>query len=688
MSPSRAVSERNGAINKTRKASSEGFRDDVETNASDTFLVTFVKGDKEKTLPTRPPSRRQFSLEPEISRSQRPISNPSTRGTRSYHTNSENRRSAATYTSSSDSDSSIANSSFLPLHLGALPPYEPKIGGIPRRTNSGRRNHPSKDGDSISRIEPQHEVSSEASIMTSDSRKSGNHLLFRFFKRYTNDKQENVASEESVVSIGSMSKYFWKSPVDGSEKVARSGVKKMLRDSAQRLDMSLDGPSLNLAVNTILEEGADGANKGGMHTRANSISKDRFRDMCRESSLSAHKMEESTIDYDTEVEQIFSHDTRSGWRNRRVYVLWAVLYFTGQGAFFAKAVLSTLENEAAMDLFGWALPYARGFAQLCNLNAALVLLPVSRKLVTWLQSRRRIRNLFAFDGAMDAHALLGWSFFVFGMAHSILHVFTYLSFTNAKNKHVVRFFGANNVIPKASEDRLYFILQHRASITGFGMIMCMLLAVAVLGCRRKNFNRFWYLHHLFVVALLLMCFHGTGNMVAPWRTCYWLSFPLLVYLAPRFRREFCAQRTTAIHVSTSANILALRLTKPPGWDARQKAGMYAMINIPAVSRFEWHPFTISSAPYQPLLHFHIRCSGDWTKGVQDLFDERVGDGIGDPTYIPIRLEGPFGAPSQGARDYECVVLIGAGIGVTVSVPTHIKLQNWSLRCSTSFTAND
>ena len=41
----------------------------------------------------------------------------------------------------------------------------------------------------------------------------------------------------------------------------------------------------------------------------------------------------------------------------------------------------------------------------------------------------------------------------------------------------------------------------------------------------------------------------------------------------------------------------------------------------------------------------------------------------DHPETPIRLEGPIGAPSQGSRDFEVVVLIGAGIEVTVSSVT-------------------
>ena len=57
------------------------------------------------------------------------------------------------------------------------------------------------------------------------------------------------------------------------------------------------------------------------------------------------------------------------------------------------------------------------------------------------------------------------------------------------------------------------------------------------------------------------------------------------------------------------------------------------INLPVISKFEWHPFTISSAPErQDVLTFHIRSVGGWTNKLHEYFveenrlieDERAG----------------------------------------------------------------
>ena len=52
-------------------------------------------------------------------------------------------------------------------------------------------------------------------------------------------------------------------------------------------------------------------------------------------------------------------------------------------------------------------------------------------------------------------------------------------------------------------------------------------------------------------------------------------------------------------------------------------GDYIFIQIPTIAKYEWHPFTISSAPEQQgFLWLHIRSVGTWTKKLYEFFDKR------------------------------------------------------------------
>lgn len=106
-----------------------------------------------------------------------------------------------------------------------------------------------------------------------------------------------------------------------------------------------------------------------------------------------------------------------------------------------------------------------------------------------------------------------------------------------------------------------------------------------------------------------------------------------------------------------------------------------------MSLFQFHPFTLTSAPEEDYLSVHIRCVGHFTKtlaaAVGCNFDRHgekdystvVGinrSGSGqldiDPSIrriLPrVYIDGPFGSASEDVFKYEIAVLVGTGIGVT------------------------
>ena len=126
---------------------------------------------------------------------------------------------------------------------------------------------------------------------------------------------------------------------------------------------------------------------------------------------------------------------------------------------------------------------------------------------------------------------------------------------------------------------------------------------------------------------------------------------------------------------------------------KYKAGQWLLINIPSVSTTQWHPFTITSCPFDPYVSIHVRQVGDWTRAVGDALgcgpaQTKELDTL-DPSGVyeialqnhqsmpDIRIDGPYGAPAEDVFDNEIAVLIGTGIGIT---PWASILKNiWHLR---------
>ena len=65
-------------------------------------------------------------------------------------------------------------------------------------------------------------------------------------------------------------------------------------------------------------------------------------------------------------------------------------------------------------------------------------------------------------------------------------------------------------------------------------------------------------------------------------------------------------------------VVNLVIKRPPNFNF--KPGDYIFLNIPSIAYFEWHPFTISSAPEQTdTISLHIRAVGHWTNSLYQVY---------------------------------------------------------------------
>jgi predicted ferric reductase len=102
----------------------------------------------------------------------------------------------------------------------------------------------------------------------------------------------------------------------------------------------------------------------------------------------------------------------------------------------------------------------------------------------------------------------------------------------------------------------------------------------------------------------------------------YIAIPVILYNG---EKAFCALRYNRHRVDVvkasihTGNVLAILMTKPANF--KYKSGMYLFVKCPQISSFEWHPFSITSAPGDPFLSIHIRDSGDWTHAMRQIFTE-------------------------------------------------------------------
>ncbi|KAI0315860.1 NADPH oxidase isoform 2 [Amylostereum chailletii] len=334
--------------------------------------------------------------------------------------------------------------------------------------------------------------------------------------------------------------------------------------------------------------------------------------------------------------------------------------------------------------FGPTFPIARSAALVLHFDVIFILLPVCRNFISMLR-RTPLNHVIPFDKNITFHKATAWSI----VAGSVIHIVA----------HMVNFSELAMIDPDAKtggEKFVAFLLANFTTGPGLtGWIMTAALGIMVWFAleknRRAHFERFWYSHHLFIVFFINWQLHGMFCMIKPdrppycsfntigvfWR--YWLVGGV-IWISERVLREVRSRHRTYISkvIQHPSKVVEIQIKKEK---TKTRAGQYIFINCPQISYFQWHPFTLTSAPEEDYISVHIRVVGDFTSALAKSlgcdFDTKDKGGaaggkvVGTMQNPPlnrvlprIMVDGPFGSASEDFLNYETVLLVGAGIGVT------------------------
>ncbi len=287
---------------------------------------------------------------------------------------------------------------------------------------------------------------------------------------------------------------------------------------------------------------------------------------------------------------------------------------------------------------------ARGCGAALNFNGALILIPMLRHFMTWLR-KTNLNNYIPIDESVEFHKLVGQVMFGFAIAHTIAH---FLNYTTLPVRFAQSLFGT------------------KAGLSGFLLLLVFIVMwVTAQAPIRKGgkFALFYIAHMGYVLWFALALVHGPVF----WQ---WVLLPVVGFAIELVIR---AQNTKepAYVVNASllpSKVLGLEIARPQSF--HYQPGDYLFVKCPSISKYEWHPFTISSAPeISDVLSVHIRSVGSWTGKLYQIFRDqreqwiRSGSSNLEPG-VQVYLDGPYGTPSTHIFESKYAILIAAGIGVT------------------------
>lgn len=338
--------------------------------------------------------------------------------------------------------------------------------------------------------------------------------------------------------------------------------------------------------------------------------------------------------------------------------------------------------QGARDIFGFTFVIARASAVVLHVDVGIILFPVCRTLIS-LMRQTPLNGIIQFDKNITFHITTAWSIVFFSWVHTIAH---WNNFAQVAAKNKLGLYG--------------WLLANFASgpgWTGYVMLIALMgmVITSVEKPRRANYERFWYTHHMFILFFFFWSLHGAFCMIQPdvapfctnigasaigvfWQ--YWM-YSGFVYLAERIAREVRGRHKTYISkvIQHPSQVCEIQIKKQ---NTKTRAGQYIFFCCPAVSLWQYHPFTLTSAPEEDYISIHMRCQGDFTMAVSKALGcewgkkadtskvvgvDRDQNGVNPvlQRILPrVYIDGPFGSASEDVFKYEVSILVGAGIGVT------------------------
>ncbi|XP_028287549.1 NADPH oxidase 5 [Parambassis ranga] len=502
----------------------------------------------------------------------------------------------------------------------------------------------------------------------------------RFFALFDSDGSSSISLDELLKALdllihGSETDklrfLFQVYDVDGSGSIDPDELRTVLKSCLRESAISLPEEKLD-DLTLALFESADKDNSGSITFEELKAELENFPEVMENLTISAANWLKPP-DLDQKKRQTPRYLTRAYWHNNSRKLLFLVMYALLSLLLFIGAMLQNSHGGV------WFM-VAKGCGQCLNFNCTFVMVLMLRRCLTWLRATWVVRVL-PLDQNILLHQIVGYAILCYTVVHTTAHIFNFVQ------------------LAEHSEFSLWeYLLTTRpgvgwvkgtASLTGviLQVFICLMVLCSSTFVRRSGHFEVFYWSHLSYVWVWSLLMVHCANF---WK---WFVVPGLVFLLEKIV-GIAVSRMGGLYI-VEVNLLPSKVThlviKRPQF-FHFKPGDYVYINIPVIAKYEWHPFTISSAPEQSdSLWLHVRSMGQWTNRLYEYFRQPESEALSpkrlttslrdrrqllraqvSQTFgenhrfcnIKCYVDGPYGTPTRQIFASEHAVLIGAGIGIT------------------------
>ncbi|CAJ1943778.1 unnamed protein product [Sphenostylis stenocarpa] len=317
-----------------------------------------------------------------------------------------------------------------------------------------------------------------------------------------------------------------------------------------------------------------------------------------------------------------------------VFLAWT--YYSRISADFKK-----LMPYKSLKLNTWQLKYHRiatRFGLLSEACLALLLLPILRGLTVF-----RILGI-QFEASVRYHTWVGTAMILFATIHGASTLLVW-----GVSHHI-----QDEIWKWQNTGRIYFA----GEIT---LVVGLVIWVTSLPqIRRRQFEIFYYTHHLYAVFLVFFLFHcGDRHFYTVFPGIFLFSLDKLIQIIQS------SPKTCMVSARIfPGKAVELILPKDPGLKYNPTSVIF--LKIPTISHLQWHSFSIisSSRADDDILSVIIKCEGWWTESLYDLIHAELEKTEDKRKGIPVAIEGPYGPASLDFLRYDTLLLVAGGSGIT------------------------
>jgi glucose-6-phosphate 1-dehydrogenase len=206
----------------------------------------------------------------------------------------------------------------------------------------------------------------------------------------------------------------------------------------------------------------------------------------------------------------------------------------------------------------------------------------------------------------------------------------------------------------AKRGELYLLFTDTAGVSGAVAVLAIIPVVVLMKLPRAmkklvNWEIRKTAHMLSIPMAAALCFHTTRLFV-------FMIIVLAIYAADKIVQSFvCTHKITDSQWHRLANGVQLSFKSPAGWNANQLG--YVNVAVPWISTTQWHPFSVYAHPtLEGYSAVCINTAGDWTRALHES--------ISKPTTRPVWIQGPFASPYATSMEFDNLLLVASGIGIT------------------------